>query len=418
MIADALAASPSVPPPGVQRRLMATLFSAQSVYNAAQIIAFTPMPLAAVFLTGSEVYAGLPSTITLVGRAMVAYPIGWFMGKVGRRLGISFGFSLSVAGTLLCAYALLIGSFPLFCVGALTNGFGRGAGEQARYAAADIVPPDRGARAIGTIVFAATIGAILGPLMLAPSINAAETRGIVPLSGPYFITAALCFVAFAIIFVFLRPEPMRYVVLEHEGIAVAPGRPMRTVFADSTVRLAVFALGVSQLVMTMIMVITPLHMAHQSYSAQSVSWVIMAHTLGMFGLSGVTGRLTERYGARPVITAGGIVLSISAILAPFAHSVPMLMLALFLLGLGWNLGYVAGSALLSGAVAPSERGQTQGISETIVAVAAAVGSFSIGPAFQRGGFIAVTMIGLALAMALLAAQGAAALRRNTPLSSD
>lgn len=397
---------------------MATLFSAQSVYNAAQIIAFTPLPLAAVYLTGSEASAGLPSTITLVGRALIAYPIGWLMGKLGRRLGISLGFSLSVLGALLSAIALLRGSFLLFCLGALLNGFGRGTGEQSRYAAADIVPPARSARAIGTIVFAGTVGAIVGPLLLAPSERAAEMSGLIALSGPYFMTAALSFISFVIIFLFLRPEPMHTVQLEDDGRTSTPGRPMSTIFADRTVQLAVLALGVSQLVMTMIMVITPLHMAHENHSTQAVSWVIMAHTLGMFGLSGVTGWMTTRFGARPVIALGGIVLVASAILAPLAHTVPLLALALFLLGLGWNFGFVAGSALLSSAVSPNERGRTQGISETLVAVAAAAGSFSTGPAFQRGGYVTVSMIGLALAMALLAAQSATHRRRAIPVAAD
>ncbi len=418
MIAEDESLIENLPPPRVQRRLMATLFSAQSVYNAAQIIAFTPLPLAAVYLTGNEANAGLPSTITLVGRALIAYPIGWLMGKLGRRLGISIGFSLSVLGMLLCAIALLRGSFTLFLTGALINGFGRGAGEQSRYAAADIVPPERSARAIGTLVFAGTVGAIVGPLLLAPAERAAEARGILALSGPYFMTAALSFVAFAIIFVFLRPEPMHFAQPLSATLDTAPGRAMRTVFADRTVQLAVLALGISQLVMVMIMVITPLHMVHENHSTQAVSWVIMAHTVGMFGLSGGSGRLTSRYGPRLVIALGGIVLAISAVIAPLATTVPLLALALFLLGLGWNLAYVAGSALLADAVAPNERGQTQGISETLVAVAAAAGSFSTGPAFQRGGFVAVSMIGLALALALLAAQGATRARRIVPSAAD
>lgn len=414
------------PPARVQRRLMATLFSAQSVYNAAQIVSFTPLPLAAVFLTGSEAAAGLPSTITLVGRALIAYPIGWLMGKLGRRLGISLGFSLSVLGTLLCAFALLRGSFAFFLLGALINGFGRGTGEQSRYAAADIVPLERGARAIGTIVFAGTVGAILGPLLLTPAERAAEQRGLVALAGPYFMTAALSFIAFAIIFLFLRPDPMRLAAgaqpmraPESAGNDASPtGRSLRVVFAGRTVQLAVFALTISQLVMTMLMVITPLHMDHEKLPTQAVSWVIMAHTLGMFGLSGVTGRLTARYGPQPVIAAGGVVLAIAAILAPLAATVPMLALALFLLGVGWNLGYVAGSALLADAVAPAERGRTQGVSETLVAVAAAAGSFSTGPTFQRAGYVAVSMIGLALALALLAAQAAVQRRAVLPAAAD
>jgi MFS family permease len=400
------AAAPIQPlPEPIQRRLMSVLFSSQSIFSAAQIVAFTPLPLAAVYLTGSEAAAGLPSTVTLVGRAIIAYPIGWLMDRLGRRLGVSMGLGTSVIGTLLCAFALVAGSFPLFLMGCLVNGFGRGASEQSRYAAADIRPGAQAAKAIGTIVFAGTIGAVVGPLLIAPAERAADLRGLPALSGPYLLTAALSFVAFALIFLFLRPEPVPVRAARAPGsLPVDEGRTLRTIFADATVQFAVFALAISQLVMVMVMVITPLHMQHEAHSTQSISWVIMAHTLGMFGLSGFTGWLTARYGQVLVIMLAGVTLSVSAIMAPLVHTVPMLALALFLLGLGWNFGFVAGSALLAGAVTGNERGRTQGASETLVAAAAALGSFGSGIAFQWGGMIAVGALGLALAMALLAAR--------------
>ena len=176
------------------------------------------------------------------------------------------------------------------------------------------------------------------------------------------------------------------------------------IFRQPSVQLAVAALAISQLVMTLIMVITPVHMNHEAYSIAQISWVMTAHNLGMFALSGVVGRLTTRYGPQPMILVGGLILAISAIVAPISHTALTLAISLFLLGLGWNFAFVAGSALLSASVTSSERGRTQGLSETIVAVAAASGSFATGPAFQWGGYIAVAMVGLALSMALLAAQ--------------
>ena len=173
-------ATPQDAPPvseRVQRRLLGTLFSAQSVSNAAQSVSFTTLPLAAYFLTGTEAVAGIPATVTLVGRAMIAYPIGWLMDRVGRRLGIALGLLLSVFGTSLLAAGVMRGSFSLFLVGALFNGFGRGTGEQSRYAAADVVPASRASNAIGTVVFAGTIGAVIGPLLIAPASRAAVRAG-------------------------------------------------------------------------------------------------------------------------------------------------------------------------------------------------------------------------------------------------
>ncbi len=402
------AAAPSA---ALQRRLMAALFSAQSVFGAAQIAAFTVLPWAAVHLTGSEALAGLPATITLAGRALVAYPIGWLMDRLGRRLGIALGLLLSAVGTFLSGWALAGGAFALFSVGALLNGFGRGAAEQARYVAADILPPERAANGIGTLVFAGTVGAVVGPLLIAPAERAALARGASGISGPFFLAAALIFVSFALVFLFLRPDPMTLRqaredanALEGTAADAAPGRTLRQVFAEPTVQFAVLTLGIAQLVMTLIMVITPLHMRHEAHATEAVAWVMMAHTLGMFGLAGVTGRLTTRVGPSVIIFAGGLILALSALLAPVTHSTVGLALALFLLGLGWNFCFVAGSVLLSGAVAGSEKGRTQGAAETLVAAAAVAGSFSTGPTFQWGGYVAVAMVGLALALALVAAQ--------------
>lgn len=388
----------------VRRRLMATLFASQSVMSAAQGASFAILPLAAVHLTGSEALAGVPTTITLVGRALIAFPIGWLMDRMGRRLGITLGLVPAVIGAAIAAAALITGSFVWFCVGALLTGMGRGTAEQSRYAAADIETAQRAAKAIGAIVFASTIGAVFGPLLLPPAEQMADERGVVGLAGPFVLTAALSLSSLLIIFTFLRPDPQEISQrrARTEPIGALTIRSQREIFHEPIVRLAVSTLVISQLVMTLIMVITPLHMAHAHHSTQAISWVVMAHTLGMFGLSSVTGWLVVRVGKLPVILMGALVLAVSALLAPISNSVWMLAFALFLLGLGWNLGFVAGSALLAGALTMGEKGKTQGVSETFVAIAAAAGSLATGIAFQWGGLIAVSMIGLALSLALTA----------------
>jgi MFS family permease len=389
----------------VRKRLMATLFSAQSVFSAAQGVSFALLPLAAVYLTGNEALAGLPTTIVLTGRAAIAFPIGWLMDKLGRRLGISLGLLLAVAGAVLSTLGLIWGSFTWFCAGALLTGMGRGTAEQSRYAAADIETPARAAKAIGTIVFAGTVGAVLGPILIAPAEHAAEARNMIGLSGPFALTALLSMASVALIFFFLRPDPQE--ISQRRAASSTdintPIRSQSTIFHDPTVLMAVATLTIAQLVMTLIMVITPLHMAHHQHDTTAISLVVMAHTLGMFGLSSVTGWLVGRIGKLPVIMIGALILAISAVLAPLSNNAWMLAFALFLLGLGWNLDFVAGSALLSGALATGERGKTQGVSETFVAVAAATGAFATGIAFQWGGLLAVCMIGLALTLALIAA---------------
>lgn len=390
-------------PKSLQNRLMGTLFASQSVFSAAAVVSFTVLPIAAVAITGNEALAGLPSTVTLVARTLVAWPIGWIMDKLGRRTGISLGFGASVIGLALSAWAILTGSFLLFLVGAFINGLGRGTSEQTRYAAADIVVPGRAANAIATLVFAGTIGSVLGPFLNTPAQQAAAGRGLDPLAGPFIIGALITLIALAIVFLFLRPDPSSLSRKREAAVPaiLQPARSLRELFSSSVVQLAVVALAISQLVMVMIMVITPLHMSHENHSTHAIEWVISAHVLGMFAFSNVTGRLVQKYGAYLVIAAGGGILVAAAILAPLAHTAWLLGVALFLLGLGWNFGFVAGSSLLAASFTGPEKGQAQGAAETLVAAASAIGSFAIGPSFQWGGYLAVSMIGLAASLCML-----------------
>jgi MFS family permease len=128
----------------------------------------------------------------------------------------------------------------------------------------------------------------------------------------------------------------------------------------------------------------------------------MAHTLGMFGLSGVTGWLIDKYGRISIIIVGAGILIISSFLTPASETLPMLALALFLLGLGWNLCFIAGSSLLSDTLYSKERGRAQGASDTLVALSSGVGSLATGAVFALGGIIAVCGAGLAFTLALFA----------------
>jgi MFS family permease len=158
---------------------------------------------------------------------------------------------------------------------------------------------------------------------------------------------------------------------------------------------------IGQLVMVMLMVITPVHMNHHDHGTQAISWIIMAHTLGMFGLSGLTGWLIGRFGRLTMIAAGACILIMACFLAPVSTDLPLLALSLFLLGLGWNFTFVAGSSLLSAQLFPIERGRAQGAGEMSVAVGAGLGSLASGVIFARGDILAVSIIGLAFSLALV-----------------
>ncbi|RIK56926.1 MAG: MFS transporter [Chloroflexi bacterium] len=392
--------------PYIQRRITATLFGVQSLFSAGLFATFVITSIVAVRLGGHESWAGVPAMLLLGGRALIGYPVGWVMDRYGRRPGLILGYLLSATGAAWSASAVIQFSFWQFCLGAALMGMGRGISEQSRYVAAEIYPQPRRARVIGLLVWAGTIGAVGGPLLVEPSSSVTETLGVDAQAGPFLIAAVIALIAMLLIWLFLRPDPM----LIGRQLAGEPtakqdrsqARPAGEIFASPRLRLALAGMVIGQLVMTLIMVITPLHMSHQHHGAGAISWVLMAHTLGMFGLAIVTGRLIEQLGPLVILISGGMILAVASLMAPLANNGLVLALALFLLGLGWNFCFTAGSSLLSNAVAANERGRAQGLSESLVALAAGAGSLGAGPAFAYGDMVMVGAIGLACTLVFLA----------------
>lgn len=390
----------------VRQRLTVTLFIGQSLFAAAMIATFTLMAIVASDLSGSDAMAGIPSTLTLLGRAVAAYPIGWLLDRAGRRIGLSAGFGLGVVGSITAVYAIVIGSFAVFCAGAILMGMGRAGSDQSRYIAAEIQVADKRAKVIGLLVFAGTIGAVLGPALVAPSQTVAITQGLAATTGPFLVGIGLYGLGMLVTMLFLRPDPKVIgAAIEAEEQQVETqikARPLVAIFRHPAIILSVAALSIAQLVMTMLMVITPLHMNHYAHGAGSISFVISAHTFGMFALSGVTGWLIDRYGRVPLIVTGAFVLIIASILAPLSTAVLPLAIALFLLGLGWNFCFIAGSSMLTDSLAASERPRTQGASEMVIALAAGFAGLATGILFERAGMTAVSIFGLLFSISLLA----------------
>ena len=391
------------------QRITHALFVSQSLFSAAFIAAFTLSPIIVADLSGSEQAAGLPSTLTLLSRAAVAYPLGWCLDRWGRRLGLSLSYVLGVLGGLISFLAVVNGSFWGFLAGAALMGMTRAGGEQSRYIAAEVHPPAQQARAIGLVVFAGTIGSIVGPLLVGPATEWAAAWQMPANAGPFLATALLLLLGLLITIFFLRPDPAKLgqqvaAALALPQLADQPtraARPLSQIFGSRPVRLAVAAMAIGQIVMSLLMVITPLHMSHHHHSQQAISWVIMAHTLGMFGLSGVTGRLVERFGQLAIIGGGTAILLVASLAAPFSPELIPLAVALFLLGLGWNFTFIAGSSLLSSQLNTQERGRVQGTSDMIVSLTGGAASLGSGFIFAEGGIGLIGSIGLGLSLALL-----------------
>jgi len=390
------------------------------MFSAGFILALTLLSVVAVDLSGSDSSAGIPGTILTFSRAGLAIPVGILFDRIGRRNSLSLGYLVGIGGAAVAALAVANGQFYLLLLGVLLFGAGRAGADMSRFVAAEIYPVAQRASIIGTIVFAGTIGAVGGPLLVDPTSNIAESFDIVPETGPWIVAGVLIALTMLITFVGLRPDPreigreVRDIETARINIPEAPPRPLREIFRDTTVQLAVASMLIGQTVMVMLMTVTPVNMDQHDHSKGAISIVFMAHTLGMFGLSPVTGRLIDRFGRVNIILSGALVLIASAIIAPLSTELPVPITSMLLLGVGWNFTFIGGTSLLSDALTTEERGRAQGVNDALVSGAAGLGSLSSGIIFGIGGFVVLSIVGLVLTLALTGMIGNLAPRRAEP----
>jgi MFS family permease len=411
----------SQPSRPIARRLTWLLFAGQSLATASFIAGATIGTIVGAQLSGQPALAGVPGALILLGGAAAAYPAARFMERRGRRVGLALGFACGVVGALIAGAAIVAHSFAIFLLGFTLMGVSRGFTDLGRYAAAEMHPEAGRARAISLVVLGGTVGALVGPALVGPTGQAAQSLGQDSLVGPWFAAAALYALGVVIIGLWLRPDPRdlgRQLNAQPGAAAALEGRvrSLAEILRQPGPQVAVSAMVLGQLVMVMIMAISSLHVyslhPHAAdHGLGDVSLVIMAHTLGMFGLSVVAGRLADNFGRGPTIVAGVGLLIAACLIAPLSTRTGPIALALFLLGLGWNFCYVAGAALLTDSLTPAERGRMQGSSDLLTGLVSAVGNLGSGAVFAAFGYtlmswisLAVTLIPLAFAARLVMAQ--------------
>lgn len=380
----------------VRSRLTATLFGGAALGTTGYIAAVTVSTLAVEEMTGRATLSGLPGALAVAGTAVGTTLLTIRVGERGRRPGLVLGYLLGAVGATTAVVAVVAGSFPLLLVGMAVTGLGRASNQLARYAGAELYPPDRRASALSLIVWAGTIGSVVGPSLLEPSGRVTSAWGTSELAGGYLVTGLFMAAAMLLYIVALRPDPMTIAHDVYSPSDAAAG--FGDSFRQPHVRVALASLIAGQMVMVLIMTATPLHIRHGGSDLGTVGLVMSAHTLGMFAFSPLTGRLADRIGRYQTVVASLVVLGLAAILAASVpvDSTPALVGALFLLGVGWNLGFVAGSALLTVGFAPGLRARLQGRADSITWTSSAVASVSSGLLFQVFDYRILSLVGLAL----------------------
>lgn len=398
------------------RRITWTLFAAQSLGSASFISAATLSSILGARLGGSAAYAGLPSAVSLLGGALAAPMWSLLMDRYGRRNGLALGLLIGVIGSGVAFGAIGGGGMLAFLGGMGLMGLANAALGLGRFAAAEVHPPHQRGRAISYVVIGGTVGAIAGPLLVAPSGALVLLSGFDALAGPYAVSLIMLLLAAGVIFVWLRPDPReigRQVAKDYPGdrAVSAEARPMRAILRQPAAQVAMLAMVFAQMIMVAIMVITALHMRSHDHSLGHVSAVISAHTVGMFAFSIISGALADRWGRGPTILLGSGMLVGACWSATLSPELVPLAFSLFLLGLGWNLCFVGGSALLADQLSPAERARAQGLNDLLVGLASALASLLSGVVYAAIGFPAMALTAGGLAVLLLAA-GALWVGRN------
>ena len=396
------ASGASLPPSQLDRlrqRTVWSLVAAVAFGSIGYIGALTVATVVAKDLAGSAAWSGAPGAGVVLGSAMGSTLLSRLMAARGRRAGLTAGYSIGVFGALVATVAVVTRSLPLLLVGMTLIGFGNSAAQLSRYTAADLYQPARRASAIGLVVWSGTVGAVVGPNLVGWASDLGRQVGLPPLAGTYLLPVVFVGTAAAITFTMLRPDPYALAdVSESLERTVAGDTSLERILRRPHVPVAIAALIVGQAVMVLIMTMTPLHMTDHGHNLGDVGLVISAHTFGMFALSPLSGRLTDRYGSPTIVLVGLGVLCFAAWLSAIAPADggPVLMLALFLLGYGWNLGFVAGSALLTHGLGLAERTKLQGLTDAVIWGTAAAASLGSGVVLAAAGFTALGIMGAAV----------------------
>ncbi|MGY1603841.1 MFS transporter [Geodermatophilus sp. SYSU D00815] len=396
----------------VQRRTVGVLSGAVALAGLGVTVGITVGGLLARDVAGTDSAAGLGQTAGVLGAAVIAVPLARLSDRSGRRAGLAAGYGVAVLGAVLTVVAAALSSLALLLVGLFAFGAATACGLQARYAAADLAAAERRGRDLSLVVWATTVGSVLGPNLAGPGDGLGRALGLPALGGAFVVSIAVFAVVAAGLLALLRPDPL--LLARRLGGSGAPvDRPrgataaaLRAVWAQPGGRLGLAAVVVAHSVMVGVMVMTPVHMGHaggdEGATLRVIGLVISVHVAGMYLFSPLVGLLADRAGRTTTVALGGLLLLLAAVLAGTAAPGAALQLGagLFLLGLGWSCGLIAGSTLVTEAVAVGLRPTAQGATDLLMGLGAAVAGAVGGPLLAVGGFGLVATVSAALLVPL------------------
>ncbi|WP_149359236.1 MFS transporter [Lolliginicoccus suaedae] len=395
-----------------QRRALTVLVIAQVLSGAGLAAGITVGALLARDVLSSTSLAGVPAALFTVGAALAAVLVGRASQARGRRVGLALGYGAGALGAIGVVVASALPSTPLLFLSLFVYGAGMATNLQARYAGADLAPAHRKGRAVSIVLVATTLGAVAGPNTVGLTGRFAASLGIPELAGPFLLAAAAYGIAAVVLWIWLRPDPLllaRELRLDEPaegddapGTAVVDWRP--------AVLLGAAIMTITQAVMIAIMTMTPVHMQDHGHSLGAAGLVIGFHVAAMYLPSPLSGWLVDRLGPRVVALAAAVTMLLAGAAAAAFTGMAGLTLALVLLGLGWNLGLISGTTLITQSAPLHQRAAVQGNVDLSITLAGAGGGFASGIMVAATSYALLAVVGAALSLLIIPV----VLRRRIP----
>lgn len=394
----------------LQRRTVWGLLGAQALGSIA-VTAGIAMGALILTHTGSASVAGFSQAASTLGSAIVAVPAARLALRHGRRRSLAATYAFAALGAVVVVLGAALSSAVLVIAGMLAFGAGSAASLQARFAGLDMATPATRGRTLSILLFAVTIGGIVGPNLAKPTGGWAQAIGLIEYAGPFFVSIGLFLLAALWIQWRLRPDPLQ-VAEEQAGPrdSSLPARltvreSLRLMWSRPAGRTGILAVAGAHAAMVSVMVMTPVHIDEAGHGVEVVGLIISGHVLGMYAFSPVMGVIVDRYGAPATVLLGALVLLSSCAVCLLAGGDAMVMLGvgLFLLGLGWSACIVGGSVLITSVTDEWHRPSVQGASDLTMGLAAAALAVLSGPIVDYASYGALAIVAAVVVLPMLVA---------------
>ncbi|THD74670.1 MFS transporter [Thalassobius vesicularis] len=381
------------------KRNVTILVMAQALLGSQMPMIFTIGGLAGQTLATNLCFATLPISLIVLGSMLAATPVSWVMQRFGRRVGFMLGTLAGAIGGAIGAYGLYQASFPIYLMGSLVTGIYMSAQGFYRFAAADSASDEFRPKAISYVMAGGLLSAIIGPQLVKLTVDSM----VIPFVGTYLAVIGVNVIG-SVLFLFLdipKPQPPA-----HDA---PKGRTRWELITTPRIAVAVICAMVSYALMNLVMTSTPLAVVGCGFEKNTAADVVSAHVLAMYIPSFFTGHLIARFGVEKIVATGLVILAGAGAVALQGVDLENFFLALVLLGIGWNFGFIGATAMLAGAHKPEERGRMQGLNDLLVFGGVTVASLASGGLMNCSGGTAQagwTSVNLAMAPFLMLAGGA------------